>query len=64
VVKLEKIQISWSGGNQLPFSAARWQHGSQVCFAAIILEKLSKLLKTQNQQKLEKMSTCLASFEF
>ncbi len=42
-------------GNQLPDSAARWQHGSQICFATFILCKITKLLKTQQPSlKLEK----------
>jgi hypothetical protein len=34
--------------NQLPVSGAKWQHGSQICFATFILPKIAKLLKTQN----------------
>jgi hypothetical protein len=51
-------------GNQLPVSAARGQHGSHKCFATFILQKNTKLLKTQQPLKLEKISTDLESLEF
>jgi hypothetical protein len=52
-------------GNQLPVFAARWQHGSQICFSNFILQNITKLLKTQQQLKLEKkVSTDLESLEF
>ncbi len=40
--------------NQLPNSAARWQDGSQICFATFIFQKITKLLTTQQLLKLEK----------
>jgi hypothetical protein len=41
-------------GNQLPVSAARWQHGSQARFATFIQQKITKMLKTQQSLKIEK----------
>jgi hypothetical protein len=32
-------------GDQLPVSDARWQHGSQLCFATFTWLKITKLLK-------------------
>jgi hypothetical protein len=40
-------------GNQLPASAARWQHWSQICFATFNKWKITKLLITQQPLKLE-----------
>jgi hypothetical protein len=40
--------------NQLPVSAARWQHGFQICFATFNQQKITKLLKKQQPLKLEK----------
>jgi hypothetical protein len=39
--------------NQLPAAAARWQHGSKICFVTFIYEKITKLLITQQPLKLE-----------
>jgi hypothetical protein len=35
-------------------SAARWQDGSQICFAIFIWQKIAKLLITQQPLKEEK----------
>ncbi len=48
---------------QLPVSATRWQHCSQICFATFIECKITKLLITQQPLKLEKISTYLESLE-
>ncbi len=37
-------------GNQLPVSASRWQHVSQICLATFVWWKITKLLKTQQPQ--------------
>ncbi len=42
--------------NKLPFSTARWQHGSQICFATFMERKIKKLPITQQPPKLEKIS--------
>ncbi len=48
----------------LPVSVGRWQHGSQMCFATYIKQKITKLLETQQPLKLEKkISTDLESLE-
>jgi hypothetical protein len=44
-------------GNQLPVSATKWQHGSQICFATFILQNITKILKknstaTKNREKI------------
>jgi hypothetical protein len=39
---------------ELAVSAARSQHGSQVCFATFIWQKITKLQITQQLHKLEK----------
>jgi hypothetical protein len=50
---------------QLSFSATRWKHGYQNCFATFISRKITKLLMTQQPLKLEdKISTDLESLEF
>jgi hypothetical protein len=36
-IPYSNMQISQLGGQQLPVSAARWQHWSQICFATFIL---------------------------
>ncbi len=41
-------------GNQQPVFAARWQQGSQTCFATFIWWKITRLLKTQQPLKLDK----------
>jgi hypothetical protein len=50
-------------GNQLPFSAARWLRGSQICYA-----NFTKYLKiannSTNTKAREKISTYLESLEF
>jgi hypothetical protein len=40
--------------NQLPVSAARWQHRCQICFATLLCEK-SQNFPTQPSVKLEKI---------
>jgi hypothetical protein len=40
--------------NQLPFTAASWQHGSQICFSTFILRKITKLSITRQPLKLDK----------
>jgi hypothetical protein len=40
--------------NQMPFSAARWRHGFQMCSATFIQLKITNLLITQQPLKLEK----------
>jgi hypothetical protein len=52
-------------GNQLAVSAARWQHGSQICLATFYLEKNHKIAKNSTTIKAgEKTSTYLESLEF
>jgi hypothetical protein len=48
---------------QLPLSANRWQHGSQIFFATFLV-KNHKIVKTQEPRKLDKISTDLESVEF
>ncbi len=50
--------------NQLPVSATRWQHRSQICFVTFIQWKITKLLITQQPLKLKKKSTDWESLEF
>jgi hypothetical protein len=50
-------------GNQLLVSAARWQHGSQICFGTFIKWKITKLQKTQLPLKLEKNSRTAKAIE-
>jgi hypothetical protein len=38
-------------GNHLPVSAARWQHGSQICFETFNWQKITKLLNYQQPLK-------------
>ncbi len=40
--------------NQLPESVTRRLHGSQICFAAFIQQKITKLLIAQQPPKIEK----------
>jgi hypothetical protein len=42
------------GEIQLPVSATRWLHDSQICFATFIQRNITKLLKTQQPLMLEK----------
>ncbi len=52
-------------GNQLPTSAIRWQHGSQICFATFIYRKIKKIVKNLTATyACEKISTDLESLEF
>ncbi len=44
-----------AGTNQPPFSAARWQHVSQVCFSTFILWIIANLLITRQPSKLAKI---------
>ena len=48
-------------GNQLPVSAARWQHGYQICFANFIGQTAKNPTTTKAK---EKISTDLESLEF
>jgi hypothetical protein len=51
------------GINQLPYSAARWQHGSQISFAIIFVKIDNKLITTEAEEKistiLEYISICI-----
>ncbi len=47
--------------NQLPVSAARWQHWSQICFCSFYLVKNHKI--ANNAEAREKISTYLESRE-
>jgi hypothetical protein len=52
---MNRPMIFWpKRGNQLPVSAARWQHGTQIRFATFTDRKIAKLLKTRQPLKLEK----------
>jgi len=35
--------------NQLPVSATRWQHGSQICFATFIQWKSTKFIEVREK---------------
>ncbi len=59
-IKFEKDAIIVKFGNcnyirlnQLPVSAARWQHGSQIFLATFIKRKIPELLMTQQPQMLQ-----------
>ncbi len=57
-----EASLSSKGGNQLPVSAARWQHGSQVCSANFYLVKTHKITKDSTTTKArETMNTDLES---
>jgi hypothetical protein len=45
--------------NQLSFSAPRWQHGPQICFANFVESKIIRLLIAQQPLKLEKNKNML-----
>jgi hypothetical protein len=51
---LNNFAVSLMRENQVLVSAARWQHWSPICFATLICQKITKLLITQQQWKLEK----------
>ncbi len=53
-VSTEKLLEKQIRINQLSVSAARWQHLSQICFANLILWKVTKFSITQQSLKLEK----------
>jgi hypothetical protein len=50
--------------NQLPVYASRCQQGSQIFFADFIVQKITKLLKTQHPLKPENMNINLEPLEF
>jgi hypothetical protein len=49
-----QLAITPNSINQLPFSTAKWQHESQICFANLILLIMAKLLTYQQALKLWK----------
>ncbi len=51
-------------GNQLPVSAAGWQHGSQICYATFYRVKNHKIAKNSIAAKVREKRTDLKSFEF
>jgi hypothetical protein len=53
-VSTEKLLEKQIRINQVSVSAARWQHLSQICFANLILWKVTKFSITQQSLKLEK----------
>jgi hypothetical protein len=48
------FEVTTFGINQLPVSATRQQHESQICFAVFIERKITKLPKIKQQLKLNK----------
>jgi hypothetical protein len=53
-------------GNQVPVSATRWQHGSQICFTTFYLLKSNKknAENSTTTKAREKINTDLESSEF
>jgi hypothetical protein len=68
ILKSREISNLNFGGKQieqLPVSVARWQHGSQICFATFYIVENHKIAKNSATTKArEKMSTDLESLEF
>ncbi len=62
-VSYEENEVLWIQP-QMPVSAARWQHGSQICFATFLAKNHQIAKNSTITKAMEKISTDYRSIEF